>query len=155
MALIGGLLIVGIGVFILGLMTVGQSPSVGPPQGDFDSLFVLPLEQGFVTIYFAFFAAAPIWLLFYLPCHLLIPRTSVLWRPWACVPLGALAGAAAYWAELAIVTWGHDLNNGPWIQYQAILAAFVGACTCLAGSTIVKRWREKERRTLVVGSEQR
>jgi hypothetical protein len=154
MALIGGLLIVGIGVFILGLLTDSQNPNI-PSDGAFDSFFVLPLEQAFVTIYFAFFAAAPIWLLFYLPCHLLIPRTSVLWLPWVCVPLGALAGGAAYWAESSWITWGHDLNDGPWIQYQAILAACVGACTCLAGSTIVKRFREKEKRTLVVGSEQR
>jgi hypothetical protein len=111
MALIGGLLIVGIGVFILGLLTVSQNPSIGPSESAFDSFFVLPLEQAFVLIYFAFFAAAPVWLLFYVPCHLLIPRNSVLWQPWLCVPLGAVAGAAAFWAELSIVTWGHDFKT--------------------------------------------
>jgi hypothetical protein len=45
-------------------------------------------------------------------------RTSVPWRPLAGVPLGALAGEAAFWVELPIVTWVHDLNDGPWIQNE-------------------------------------
>jgi hypothetical protein len=47
MALIGGLLIVGLGVFILGLVTVSQNSGI---------------VEAFAVIYFAFFAAAPIWL---------------------------------------------------------------------------------------------
>ncbi len=147
MALIGGLLVVAIGAFILGMVTISGNPGIDSSQNVLYSLFVLPLVQALVFTVFAFCATAPIWLLFYLPCHLLIPRTSVLWRPWACVPLGALAGGAAFWVELSIVTWGHDLNDGPWIQNEAILAACVGGCICLAGSMIAKR--------LVVGSEQR
>jgi len=104
---------------------------------------------------FAGIVAAPIWLLFYLPCHLLIPRSSVLWPPRVCIPLGAVAGAAAFWVELSFTTWGGNLNDGPWFQSDAILAAGVGARTCLAGSMIAKRSREKEKRTLVVGSAQR
>jgi hypothetical protein len=113
-----------------------------PSTGDVSSA---PL-QAFVVICFGFFFAAPIWLLFYLPCHLFIPRTSMLWQPWTCAPLGALAGAAAFYVELSIITWRHTLNDGPWIQNEAILAACVGACTCLAGSMIAKL-SEKRKRT--------
>ena len=61
-ALIGGLVIVGIGVFILRLL---DNPDIRS----------YPV-QALVLIFFAFFFAAPIWLLSYLPCHLLIPRKS-------------------------------------------------------------------------------
>jgi hypothetical protein len=40
--------------------------------------------QACVVTVFAFFAAFPIWLLFYLPCHLFISRSSVLWEPRLC-----------------------------------------------------------------------
>src|SRR5258708_30598914 len=110
MALIGGLLVVAIGAFILGMVTISGNPGIDSSQNVLYSLFVLPLVQALVFTVFAFCATAPIWLLFYLPCHLLIPRTSVLWRPWACVPLGALAGGAAFLAELSIVSWVHDLK---------------------------------------------
>jgi hypothetical protein len=104
---------------------------------------------------FAGIVAAPIWLLFYLPCHLLIPRSSVLWPPRVCIFLGAVAGEAAFWVKLSFTTWGGNLNSGPWILNEAILAACVGACICLAGSMIAKRSMKKEKRILVVGSEQR
>ncbi len=78
MALIGGLLIVGIRLVII---VSWQNPGISSSQGVFDRLFVLPLAEAFVVTYFAFFFAAPIWLLFYLPCHLFIPRKSVLWQP--------------------------------------------------------------------------
>jgi len=97
--------------------------------------------QACVVTVFAFFAAFPIWLLFYLPCHLFISRSSVLWEPRLCTSLRAVAGAAAFWAELTVFTLGRNLNSGPWILTQAILAACVGGCTCLAGSMITKRWR--------------
>jgi hypothetical protein len=38
---------------------------------------------------------------------------------------------------------------------NSVLAACVGAYTCLAGCMIAKRCMEKEKRTLVVGPEQR
>ena len=50
MALIGGLLIVGIGVFILGLLTVSQNPNVGLSESAFESLFVRPLETALILI---------------------------------------------------------------------------------------------------------
>jgi hypothetical protein len=142
LALIGGLLIVGIGVFMLALLTFPNS-GISSSQGAF-SFLVVPLVQTFVVLYFAFIAAAPSWLLFYLPCHLFIPRDSVLWRPWACVPLGALVGGAAFSLELMVITWGHDLNDGAWIPFQAILAAGVGACVCFAGSWIATRAVRKQ-----------
>jgi hypothetical protein len=155
MALIGGLLIVAIGLFILGFVAACVNPNIISSQKAVDRFFMAPLLQTYVIIYFTVIAAAPIWLIFYLPCHLLIRRSSVLWRPWLCIPLGAVAGAAAFWGELSFITRGANLNTGIWILNDAILAACVGGCTCLVGSVIVKRSREREKRTLVVGSEQR
>jgi hypothetical protein len=155
MALIGGLLIVAIGVFVLSLLSIIANPSIVASPKAIDLFLFAPLGQAFVITCFAGVAAAPIWLFFYLPCHLFIPRSSVLWEPGVCTSLGAVAGAAAFWAELTVLSLGRDLNSGPWILNEAILAACVGACTCLVGSMIVKRRREKEPGTLVVGSEQR
>jgi hypothetical protein len=39
-----------------------------------------------------------------------------------------------------------NANDGIWILNEAIVAACVGGCICLAGSTIVKHSREKEKR---------
>ena len=154
-ALIGGLLIVAIGIFFFGMATIPGRAEIDSSQNVFYLLFVWPLIPALLITFYAFCAAAPIWLLFYLPCHLLIPRTSTLWRPRVCIPLGAVAGVAGFWVELTVLTFGGNLNSGPWILNEAILAAFVGGCTCLVGSVIVKRSKEKEKRTLVVASEQR
>ena len=146
MALIGGLLVVGIGAFILSLVTIVGNPRIVVSQKPIDVFLFAPLGQALVITCFAGIVATPIWLFFYLPCHLLIPRSSVLWRPSVCIPLGAIAGAAAFWVGLTVLTLGRNLNSGPWILNQAILAACVGACTCLVGSMIAKRSREKKSR---------
>jgi Immunity protein 27 len=155
MALIGGLLVVGIGAFVLSLVTIVGNPRIVVSQKPIDVFLFAPLGQALVITCFAGIVATPIWLFFYLPCHLLIPRSSLLWRPQVCIPLGAIAGAAAFWVGLTLLTIGRNLSSGPWILNEAILAACVGACTCLVGSMIAKRSREKEKRTLVVGPEQR
>jgi hypothetical protein len=146
MALIGGFLIVAIGLFILGFIAVCVNPSIISSQKAVDRFFMAPLLQTYVIIYFTVIAAAPIWLIFYLPCHLFIPRNSVLWRPWLCIPLGAVAGAAAFSGELSFINRGANLNTGIWILNDAILAACVGGCTCLAGSMIANRSEKNKTR---------
>jgi hypothetical protein len=65
MALIGSLLIVAIGLFILGFIAVCVNPGIISSQKAFDRFFMGPLLQTFVIIYFTVIAAAPIWLIFY------------------------------------------------------------------------------------------
>jgi hypothetical protein len=144
MALIGGLLVVGIGAFILSLVMIIGNPRIVVSQKPIDVFLFAPLGQALVITCFAGIVATPIWLFFYLPCHLLIPRRSVLWRPRVCIPLGAVAGAATFWVGLTVLSLGRNLNSGFWILNGAILAACVGACTCLVGSIIAKRSREKK-----------
>jgi hypothetical protein len=58
MALISGLLMVGIGLFILALLANSQNPGISSSQSGFSSFFVVPLTQACVVTIFAFFAAA-------------------------------------------------------------------------------------------------
>ena len=55
MALIGGLLIVGIGIFMLGLVGIPETHGVSSSQGALCSFLVVPLMQVFVVMFLAFF----------------------------------------------------------------------------------------------------
>lgn len=61
------------------MVKINGDPGIDTTQNVLYSLFVMPLISTVLITVYAFCAAAPIWFLFYLPCHLLIPRTSVLW----------------------------------------------------------------------------
>ena len=71
----------------------------------------------------------PVWLLLVLPLYLLIPRTSILWRPWLCTVGGAALGA------LLLAGYG----TFAWPDWAAVglllpIAGVVGGVTALFAS---------------------
>jgi hypothetical protein len=69
-----------------------------------------------------------------IPLYLAIPRTSLLWRPYICISLGALAGLLC-----AALFSGGNIDSNKFILYA--VAAIVGAATCL--TAVVTRDRFK------------
>jgi hypothetical protein len=79
----------------------------------------------------------PVWSVILLPLYLLVPRSSFLWSPLVCVPLGAFAGFLIMQAEFACQEYvvyhagGHHAFEFVWLS---IPAAIIGGVTCLAGT---------------------
>ena len=83
----------------------------------------------------------PVWLIALLPLYLLIPRRSVLWRPWLCAACGAIAGAVI----LFVLAWWSFCVYGRASLADALRLPFlyvgpiIGATTCICGSILKRR----------------
>ena len=75
-----------------------------------------------------------VWIVVLIPLYLAIPRTSLLWRPYICISLGALAGLLC----AALFSRG-NIDSTTFILYA--VAAIVGAATGL--TAVVTRDRFK------------
>ncbi len=80
------------------------------------------------------------WALVFVWVYMFTPRHSCLWKPWLCVPLGTLAGAALL-ILLGIIS-GEPLprllSSGSWMFL--ISGAVTGGATCLYASLTVHRY---------------
>ena len=92
------------------------------------------VEASLMEAVFLWFYLIPVWIVALIPLYLAIPRTSLLWRPYICISLGALAGLLS-----AALFSGGNLDSTMFIWYA--VAAIVGAATCLTG--VVTRDRFK------------
>ncbi len=86
------------------------------------------------ALIYACFFALPAWLLFLVP-YCLVPTRSVLWRWPVCTLCGGVAGGAVM--AILLVAVGEARNGEPLV----VLAAQVGAVTCLSGSLTRKFFR--------------
>jgi hypothetical protein len=99
-----------------------------------DSLATFPLMGIFIV---------PVWLAILLPLYLLLSRSSFLWSPFVCVPLGALTGFLimqaffAYDDYVLYHTGGRHSFDFVWLS---IPGAVVGATTCLVGTLTYRRF---------------
>jgi hypothetical protein len=67
----------------------------------------------------------PVWLVLLWPLYVSVPYRSALWRPYICIPSGAIAGAILIAVPLPI------LLHGPHPYFY--VGPFVGAVTCAVG----------------------
>jgi hypothetical protein len=78
--------------------------------------------------------AVPVWLLVLLPLYVLLPRSSVLWRPTICTVLGAAAGAILVTIYFAI---SPDAPFNLVVIFLPI-AVVVGAATAFVGAATAR-----------------
>ena len=71
----------------------------------------------------------PVWLCILWPLYVLVPFSSVLWRPYFCIPCGTIAGALILWL---VVPSFFELPLHPYFY----VAPFVGTVTCAVGCTL-------------------
>jgi len=85
------------------------------------------------------FWIALVWAVILVPLYLLLPRNNFLWKPFACVPLGALAG---YLVMEILVNIGGYSAGQPINLFvsMSIPAAIVGATTCFVGTQTYSRF---------------
>ncbi len=84
----------------------------------------------------------PVWAVILVPLYLFVPRGSLLWNPFVCVPLGALAGFLVMQTWFAIENYSprHPIDLFVWLS---IPAAVVGATTCLVGTQTYPRFNSR------------
>ena len=78
----------------------------------------------------ATYSALVVWLFMLWPLYRWVPRHSLFWRPWLCVPCGAVAGALLFLLVYRLlVTVPASL---------ALTGACAGAAACALGSTLLR-----------------
>jgi hypothetical protein len=76
----------------------------------------------------------PVWLFVLWPLYGRVPFRSVLWRPYVCIPCGAIAGGLLIWLPFPFLV---RLPFHPHPYFY--VGPFVGAVTCAVGCAIKYR----------------
>jgi hypothetical protein len=94
------LLILGVLIFIFGMLQYSfwEKNEIIYPRDTAARLLLFPSAEASIIMIYALAFALPAWLAVFLPCYIFIPASSRLWKPMILIPLGAIAGIAAYWS---------------------------------------------------------
>jgi hypothetical protein len=90
----------------------------------------------------------PSWLVAFAPLYILVPRKSILWRWYACAPLGGLAGAIimqSFFAYSELCVYHTTITRAlDFVWPLTTPATVVGAATCLVATLTFDLFNPKQ-----------
>jgi hypothetical protein len=117
---------------VIGLNNIGQEviPSV--------SLKIVAASGLALMVSIIIYPLLVPWLVVFVLAHLLIPRTSFLWKWWLCTVVGSFVGIVALWIDALVCTLlGSEPSislNVPLLTAASIPAAVLGGSICFAAA---------------------
>ena len=93
------------------------------------------------TAVFLWIYLVSVWIVALIPLYFAVARTSLLWRPYICIGLGALAGLLC-----VALSSGGSIDSSMFTWYA--VAAIVGAATCLTGVLTRDRFKARLHQTI-------